>query len=186
MKKIISLGFILLFVVSLVGCNQNTTDMITTVDISTDTTTESQIDVNDSIYQIYQLALEANATTDSYEDWLESVRGPQGETGKSINLQVADGFIQWQYSGDTLWTNLVELTTLVGPAGADGVNGIDGKQVTFQVSEGFIQWQYVGDTSWTNLIDLQTITGADGTNGTDGVDGREVLFQVAGGDIQWQ
>ena len=84
-------------------------------------------------------------------------------------------FIQWQYTGDTTWTNLVELTSLVGPAGQDGVDGINGKQVTFQVSEGFIQWQYVGDTTWTNLIDLQTITGADGSNGTDGADGRSLI-----------
>ncbi|HKL94986.1 MAG TPA: InlB B-repeat-containing protein, partial [Haploplasma sp.] len=135
---------------------------------------------------LYTLSTTSGSFSGTYEEWLETVRGPQGNPGREVLFQVAGGYIQWQYTGDTTWTNLVELTSLVGPAGQDGVDGINGKQVTFQVSEGFIQWQYVGDTTWTNLIDLQTITGADGSNGTDGADGREVLFQVAEGYIQWQ
>jgi len=135
---------------------------------------------------LYTLSTTSGSFSGTYEEWLETVRGPQGNPGREVLFQVAEGYIEWQYTGDTTWTNLVELTSLVGPAGADGVDGTDGKQVTFQVSEGFIQWQYVGDTTWTNLIDLQTITGADGSNGTDGTDGREVLFQVAEGYIQWQ
>ncbi|MBG0762351.1 bacterial Ig-like domain-containing protein, partial [Acholeplasma laidlawii] len=130
---------------------------------------------------LYTLSTTSGSFSGTYEEWLETVRGPQGNPGREVLFQVSGGYIQWQYTGDSSWTNLVELTSLVGPAGQDGVDGINGKQVTFQVSEGFIQWQYAGDLTWNNLIDLATITGANGTNGTDGVDGKEVLFQVADG-----
>ena len=82
----------------------------------------------------------------------DGTNGTDGVDGREVLFQIADGYIQWQYQGDTSWSNLVELTSLVGPAGADGVDGIDGKEVTFQVSEGYIQWQYVGDSIWNNLI----------------------------------
>nr|WIF89110.1 InlB B-repeat-containing protein [Acholeplasma laidlawii] len=143
-------------------------------------------DTDETWINLIELSSLVGAKGDTGNAGSDGTDGLNGIDGREVLFQVADGFIQWQYTGDSSWTNLVELTSLVGPAGQDGVDGIDGKQVTFQVSEGFIQWQYVGDTTWTNLIDLQTITGADGSNGTDGADGREVLFQVAEGFIQWQ
>jgi hypothetical protein len=141
---------------------------------------------------IYQTALEADAFTGTYEAWLESVRGPQGKDGREVLFQVVDGYIKWQYTGDSTWTNLVSLSTLTGSDGVDGTNGtngVDGRDVLFQVAEGYIQWQYTGDSTWTNLVSLSTLTGSDGvdgTNETNGVDGREVLFQVVDGYIQWQ
>jgi uncharacterized repeat protein (TIGR02543 family) len=92
-------------------------------------------------------------------------------------MRVAEGAIQWQYSGDSTWTNLVLLSSLVGPA------GVDGKEVTFKVEAGYIQWQYTGDLTWTNLIELSTLTGSDGQ---DGSDGKEVALRVDSGFIQWQ
>ena len=41
-------------------------------------------------------------------------------------MQVSGGEIQWQYSGDTLWTTLIDLSSLVGPQGPAGVNGSNG------------------------------------------------------------
>ena len=152
-------------------------------------------DNNEQIMTIYNMAVEVNVTNLTYEEWLISVQGPQGESGKEIILQVAEGYIQWQYTGEEIWNNLIELTTLTGSAGIDGVdgiNGIDGVEVLFQVADGYIQWQYTGEETWSNLIELTTLTGSagvDGTNGTDGtngLDGLEVLFQVADGYIQWQ
>jgi uncharacterized repeat protein (TIGR02543 family) len=92
-----------------------------------------------------------------------------------VLFQVSDGYIQWQYQGDSTWTNLVSLMTLTGADGLDGTNGIvglDGREVLFQVAEGYIQWQYQGDTTWTNLVSLSTVTGADGLDGVDGKDGK--------------
>ncbi|MCK9536302.1 MAG: leucine-rich repeat protein, partial [Bacilli bacterium] len=82
-----------------------------------------------------------------------------GTDGKEVTFQVSEGFIQWQYIGESAWTNLVELSTLIGPKGDAGT---DGKEVTFQVSEGFIQWQYVGESTWTNLIEIATLIGKQG------------------------
>ena len=147
---------------------------------------EQDDELTTQLKSIYLLAVQVNAFQGTYEEWLETVRGPQGvpgEDGKSSVLRVNDGVLEWQLQGDTTWIGLFDLSTL---AGSDGK---DGKNIVLQVAEGYIQWQYTGDTTWTNLVSLATLTGADGTNGTDGtdgIDGREVLFQVAEGYIQWQ
>jgi uncharacterized repeat protein (TIGR02543 family) len=174
---------------------------------TTESTTESIIEINERIYQIYELAVTSSAFTGTYDDWLESIRGPQGlpgENGKEILLQVFDGYIQWQYVGDEDWTNLISLLDLTGSDGRDialrvnegdiqwqyvgdeswlsllnlsTIIGDVSKEIIFQVFEGYIQWQYVGDDTWTNLLDLSTITGDDG---------REIILQVSNNFIQWQ
>ncbi|MBG0763090.1 InlB B-repeat-containing protein, partial [Acholeplasma laidlawii] len=68
-------------------------------------------------------------------------------------FQVAEGYIQWQYTGDTTWTNLVELTSLVGPAGQDG------KEVVLQVIDDILVWQYIGESDWHNLIEINSLKG---------------------------
>ena len=170
------------------GCDLfggNTTEItsttITTVTTTTVTTTEEPSELTLQLMAIYNLAVEADAFEGTYEQWLETVRGPQGipgESGREVILQVASGYIQWKYVGDATWTNLVSLTSLTG------ANGIDGKEVTFQVSDGYIQWQYLGDTTWNNLIELSTLVGPAGQDGIDGKDGKEVTFQVSDGNIQ--
>ncbi|MGD9605092.1 MAG: InlB B-repeat-containing protein, partial [Bacilli bacterium] len=118
-----------------------------------------------------------------------SIAGEQGDPGvdgKEILLQVAEGYIQWQYEGDTTWTNLIALEALMGTSGTDGS---DGKPTTFRVDSGFIQWQYVGDETWTNLMataDLIGLTGATGPAGANGTDGKQITFQVTAEYIQWQ
>jgi len=199
MRKIAYFFFLAFFTLLLVGCDFFGTTPSTTVkttphNSTTTSTTDTSVTTSESeltmrLRSIYQLALDAGAFNGTYEEWLDSVRGPQGEPGRDVNLQVSGGYIQWQYAGDLTWTNLISLATLTGANGLDGTDGTDGKEVVFQVAEGYIQWQYAGDLTWTNLVSLATLTGADGTNGTDGtdgVDGREVLFQVADGYIQWQ
>jgi len=112
-----------------------------------------------------------------------TITGEPGADGKAVLLQVADGYIQWKYEGDAVWTNLIALSALMGSAGASG------KDPVFRVSDGFIQWQYVGDAAWTNLIatsSLIGLTGPAGTNGTNGTSGREVTFQVTAEYIQWK
>ncbi|MEC9485515.1 MAG: trypsin-like peptidase domain-containing protein [Candidatus Izemoplasma sp.] len=183
-------GFIIvLLALILVGCSEDTA---------------SNDNINTQIYSIYEIALEADTSDMTYEEWLKTVKGPQGEDGREVSLRVDDGAIQWRYVGDDRWINLVKLTTLTGS---------DGKSVVFQVANDHIQWQYVGDDTWTNLIALDTLTGNDGKNvelhvtegfiqwkhtGDDvwmnlvdlttltGEDGREVSFRVDGGMIQWQ
>lgn len=132
---------------------------------------------------IYQLAVQASAFTGTYEEWLETVRGPQGIPGidgRTTQLRVNGTSLQWKYIDETVWIDLFDLGTLKGQDGKAAAN------IDLRVSDGYIQWQHEGDTSWTNLIDLLTITGATGANGLNGEDGREIIFQVADGYIQWK
>ncbi len=170
-------------------------------------------DSDQAMRAIHQLALEAEATTLTYDEWLESVKGERGADGREINLRVANGSLQWQYEDETDWRTLYDLRTLTGPEGEDGsqvvfqvsethiewryddetewnelveldmLMGANGKDVSLRVSEGHIQWQLIGDDTWMNLIELATLAGP---TGQDGEDGREVAFQVDGGYIQWQ
>ena len=88
--------------------------------------------------------------------------GVDGIDGKEVTFQVREGFIQWQYVGDTVWNALIDLSTITGADGRNGTNGIDGREVLFQVAEGYIQWQYTGDTTWRNLVDINTLSGVQG------------------------
>ena len=72
----------------------------------------------------YTLSQTSNAFEGTYEEWLASIQGPAGTDGREVSLKVADGYIQWQYQGDTSWSNLIELTSLVGPKGNDGLDGL--------------------------------------------------------------
>ncbi len=180
MRRLFMIGLLsLLLVGGLLGCDTSTTFTMpststttttttTSIDPST-TTTESELTLQ--LMEIYNLAISSGSFAGTYEEWLEEVRGP---AGREVALRVSDGFIQWQYSGDTTWNNLVSLASLLGPQGNPG------KEATFRVFEGFIQWQYVGDPVWNNLIALATLVGPSGTNG------KEAVFRVSGGFLQWQ
>ncbi|HOP57350.1 MAG TPA: leucine-rich repeat protein [Bacillota bacterium] len=186
MKKRIVLAIaIIAMAFVLVSCKDETTAVttLTTTEAFTVTTTTTESDLSIRLHQIYDLGVASGDLPGTYEEWLESIQGEQGipgEDGRDINLQVASGYVQWQYVGDTTWTNLIALSSLIGADGADGIDGTDGEEVMFQVFDGYIQWKYESDVSWTDLISLAIITGADGTNG------REVTFRVSDGYIQWQ
>ena len=59
--------------------------------------------------------------------------------------------IQWKYSDETDWRDLVALTELRGAAGengkdgANGKDGINGKSIEVQRATEYIQWRYEGD-----------------------------------------
>lgn len=53
--------------------------------------------------------------------------GGAGADAREIELQKNDTAIQWRYTGEEAWTNLVLLADITGPAGSDGVPGKDGR-----------------------------------------------------------
>ncbi|MCR3906505.1 MAG: InlB B-repeat-containing protein [Tenericutes bacterium] len=132
---------------------------------------------------IYNLALESDLFTGTYEEWLETVRGPQGlpgENGKSAILRLNDGYIEWKLEGDDIWIRLIDLNSI---RGEDGINGLN---ITLQVADGYIQWQYVGDETWTNLIEISTLTGNTGENGKSAYDlYKENNPDYIGDEQQW-
>ena len=120
--------------------------------------------------------------------------------------------IQWKYSDETDWHDLVALTELRGAAGeagkngtdgkdgsngADGKNGIDGKDgadgkdginaknIEVQRAETHIQWRYEGD-EWQNLVAIADITGPAGQKGADGANGKTPEFRVNENTLQWR
>lgn len=138
------------------------------------------LSLDSKLLELYELSVESELFTGSYEDWLETIRGPQGfpgEDGKEVVFQIQEDLILWQYIGDSTWTTLFDLSTLRGQDGAPGENG---QEVEFQISGNHIQWKYDSDTEWNDLVDLDSLMGSDGS------DGREVAFQVGNEYIQWK
>ena len=114
--------------------------------------------------------------------------------------------IQWKYSDETDWHDLVALTELRGAAGENGKNGIDGKDgsngangkdgingtdginaksIEVQRAESYIQWRYEGD-EWQNLVAIADITGPTGQKGADGANGKTPEFRVSENTLQWR
>jgi hypothetical protein len=48
--------------------------------------------------------------------------------GEAVQLQVADGYIQWKYEADETWTNLIALALLKGDKGDKGDQGPPGEK----------------------------------------------------------
>ena len=108
--------------------------------------------------------------------------------------------IQWKYSDETDWRDLVALTELMGAAGengkdgtdgkdgsngADGKDGINGKSIEVQRATEYIQWRYEGD-EWQNLVAIADITGPAGQKGADGANGKTPEFRVSENTLQWR
>ena len=93
-----------------------------------------------------------------------SVKGDHGDDGAQIELQVADGQLQWKYDYQESWTNLIAISELKGDAGdtpeigdngnwfvggndtgkpSRGASGTDGATFTPAVDAN-------GNLSWTN------------------------------------
>jgi len=96
---------------------------------------------------------------------LTGAQGAAGKDGKSMEMRVADSFIQWKYldEAENSWRNLLSISAFTGAAGKDG------KSTEMRISDGFIQWKYIEDTdnSWKNMISIESITGPQGTSGRE-------------------
>ena len=102
--------------------------------------------------------------------------------------------IQWKYSDETDWHDLVALTELRGAAGENGKDGIDGasgkdgingKNIEIQRTTEYIQWRYKGE-DWQNLVAIADITGPSGQRGADGANGKTPEFRVNENILQWR
>ena len=196
-KNLYKLIFVFfLFVLS--GCDffgpNPTTQTIQTTQATTQTTTQAttqtttqlttaevvtESDLTIQLKFIYELAVEANTFSGTYEEWLETVRGPQGEAGREVTFQIVDNYIQWQYSGDTSWTNLVDISTLIGPAGSDGTDGTDGKSAYEIYLENFPNYegnelQWLNDLINGDLLASETFTVSFDSNGGSTVESQIV------------
>ncbi|MFR7855038.1 MAG: hypothetical protein ACLU40_05400 [Acutalibacteraceae bacterium] len=72
--------------------------------------------------------------------------------------------IQWKYSDEADWHDLVALTELQGAAGENGKNGTDGKDGINGID---------GKDGADGKDGINGTDGKDGTNGKDGIDGKD-------------
>lgn len=126
---------------------------------------------------IYKLAYESNSFSGTYEEWLETVKGPKGEDAKDIEFSVKDGYIVWNYIGENEFNNLVSLLDITGS---------DGKEVEFDVTNDYIRWRYKGSDTYINLISLDVLRqGPKGDKGDKGDTGESIELRISNGYIQY-
>ena len=88
--------------------------------------------------------------------------------------------IQWKYSDETDWHDLVALTELRGAAGENGKDGTDGKDG----SNGADGKNGINGTNGKDGIN--GVDGKDGADGKDGINGKNIEVQRATEYIQWR
>ena len=104
--------------------------------------------------------------------------GRQPASPASDRLEVRNNgtAIQWKYSDETDWHDLVALDELRGSAGENGKDGIDGKDG----KDGVNGKNGIDGKDGINGVDGKD--GADGRNGKDGIDGADGKDGVNGKD----
>ena len=94
--------------------------------------------------------------------------------------------IQWKYSDETDWHDLVALTELRGAAGENGKDGTDGKDG----SNGADGKNGINGTNGKDGIKgvdgKDGVDGKAGANGKDGINGKSIEVQRATEYIQWR
>ena len=112
----------------------------------------------------------------------EAARSGGGSGGAgTIDMRVADGYIQYSNDGGATWENLIAIADLKGADGKDGTNGTDGADghtpVITASKSGKVTTIKVDGEAVATVND-----GADGTNGTDGAPGRDGADGAPGKD----
>jgi len=91
-------------------------------------------------------------------------------SGREVEIRNSGSAIQWRYTGDTAWTDIVQLSALTGTPGSNGSNGA---QVQMRVADAFVQWKLDNSANWQNLVALADLQGAQGPKGDAGEQGIE-------------
>nr|DAK13118.1 MAG TPA: hypothetical protein [Caudoviricetes sp.] len=88
--------------------------------------------------------------------------GDKGKDGREVQFQVSTTAIQWRYTDETVWHDLVSLASLIGPKGNPGA---DGREIECRLSGDWVQWHYKGDSTWHNLVSKLELKGPKGDKG---------------------
>ena len=89
-------------------------------------------------------------------------RGERGSDGREVQFQVSATAIQWRYTDEAVWHDLVSLASLIGPKGNPGT---DGREIECRLSGDWVQWHYKGDSTWHNLVSKLELKGLKGDKG---------------------
>ena len=81
-------------------------------------------------YILKHSGLEIDSAVDKIKN-LDNVGS--GADGREVELQTNSTHIQWRYSGESEWRNLIELKRLEGPSGAKGERGQNAVNPNFSI-----------------------------------------------------
>ena len=95
----------------------------------------------------------------------------QLSTAERTEVRNSGTAIQWKYSDESDWHDLVTIAELTGAAGENGADGIDGKD---------------GVNGNDGINGTNGVNGKDGKNGTNGVDGKDGINGTNGKNIEIQ
>lgn len=107
--------------------------------------------------------------------------GGPGGSGGSMDLRVADGYVQYSTDGGSTWTNLIAVADLKGDTGAAGTPGKDGAKGDPGVpgKDGHSPVVTATKSGKTTTISVDGVAiatvedGADGADGKDGAPGKD-------------
>ena len=101
-------------------------------------------------------------------DHLTANPPPAGDDGREVQLQTTATHVQWRYSGDAVWLDLIPLALITGQDGDDGRDGDDGSDglsAELQTTATHVQWRQAGG-AWADLIPLASLVGPAGPPNT--------------------
>lgn len=98
--------------------------------------------------------------------------GNTGQPGRTPELRVGLGYIQWKYQDEFEWQNLVALSALTGSS------------IQLRTFNGYIQWKPTTETIWENMVSLNDLKGpanslSIGTIST-GAEGSQASATISG------
>jgi len=135
----------------------------------------------------------------NYSDLVDEVTAQigNGADGREVQLQNNGTFIQWRFTGDVSWTNLLQISTLAGTNGVDGKSLLNGSGVPSN-SLGTNGDFYIDNAShyifgpkaagiWPPGVDLRGAAGQDGIIGADGASAYEIALAngFVGTESEW-
>jgi hypothetical protein len=102
--------------------------------------------------------------------------GPVGQDGEKAVFQVNNGFIEWKYETGTTWTKLLDLSSLNGADGKDGVTPV----ITIN-TDGYWVINGVATSYVAVLPSMKYNVTFDAKGGTLPTGASSVLVDVVGG-----
>lgn len=101
------------------------------------------------MYLVYQLAVQAEVTELTFEEWLESIRGEDGVSIVDCVIAGDGHLIIFLSDGQEIDVGLIM--------------GSPGKQIVLRIGpNNHLQWQYEDEVFWQNLFDLSELHGENG------------------------
>lgn len=151
------------------------------------TLTEELQDMFVMLRAIYDMGVSEGEIAESYEEWLESIRGEKGDPGqdgREIELRGVNNQIDWRYKGETQWHKLIELPEAIHGQNGIGISSaylntegelilvlsdetelnvgnivgeVEMPEIEMEYEDGVFKWRYVGETEWRQELAIEGV-----------------------------